>query len=91
MPAHPTRKSNRRRGSGLAREPFAFGSIPLSENPNRGKYDAGTLGYHGRQPGLAATIARFERPELFPSEHTTFPGRDSLGRRNPRMPRRSHA
>jgi hypothetical protein len=96
MPSHPTRKAfraNERRREHLAREPIAFRHIAedrvyLAENPNAEPH-AAVLNYSRRT--LAHETA-LDALKVWDDEMiATFPGRDSLGRRNPRMARRSFA
>jgi hypothetical protein len=88
---HPSRKQNRRRGfSGLAREPIAFRYVAenrvfLAENPNAEAH-AAVLNYSRRT--LAHESAMDRLTESTEPVRVSFPGRDTLGRRNPRMARR---
>jgi hypothetical protein len=89
MPTHtnPSRRQNRTRGDGLARNPFAAGTY-LAENPNDGKLHAAPMSYATRTLANLDAIATFENRDS--RDRVSFPGRDSLGRVNPRMARRQY-
>ena len=96
MPAHPTRRRNRTRGTALASEPVAFRRTPDAhriDQRDRMRPLAGTLGFDARTPEETERFGTFYNATL-EARHpmrADFPGRDALGRRNPRMARRAHA
>lgn len=91
---HPTRRQNRTRGTrGLAVAPIAFVHDPdarhrIDGNANRGKSGAAALNYSRRSGAFVASLDGLDSTEPMT---VSFPGRDSRGRKNPRMPRRSFA
>lgn len=74
-----TRRSTPQRLGRLARDPFAFGSLHLAENPNAGKRHSAKL-----TDAFLVELAECESRAYSPLTVKT-PLRDSRGRRNPRM------
>lgn len=94
MPTHPTRRKNRTRSlRGIAVAPVAFASQPdarhrIDARENRAPL-AAVLNFSRRT--LAHEDAIDRTRESTAPVSVSFPGRDALGRRNPRMARRSFA
>ena len=82
------RRKSRARREHVAAAPFAVG-IYLAENPNAAKLGARfSETYSARRAREVLAAAKLENAG---PESVTFPGRDSRGRKNPRMPRRAFA
>lgn len=94
---NPARRKNRTRGrDGLARDPLAFAGTPDAHRTDareRMRRHVAPLNYSRRT--LAHTdeylAAARDSETRWHGVTVSFPGRDSLGRVNPRMPRRQYA